>query len=70
MTDFLAHRRNQSMLKFDISLNIPIIGLEAAAKHSLPNVAASLGSEAFFPDRFKVGNALGAILVAAQASGF
>ncbi|MGD9505634.1 MAG: hydantoinase/oxoprolinase N-terminal domain-containing protein [Syntrophobacteraceae bacterium] len=68
MTDFLAHRRNQSMLKFDISLNIPIIGLGAAARHFLPNIAASLGSEAFFPDRFEVGNALGAILIAAQAA--
>jgi N-methylhydantoinase A/oxoprolinase/acetone carboxylase beta subunit len=45
-------------------LEVPIVGIGAAARHLLPEVANRLHTEAIFPSHFEVGNALGAIMIA------
>ena len=45
-------------------LEVPIVGVGAAARHLLPGVADRLHTRAIFPSHFEVGNALGAIMIA------
>ncbi len=45
-------------------LEVPIVGIGAAARHLLPEVAGKLQTQAIFPPHFEVGNALGAIMIA------
>jgi len=45
-------------------LEVPIVGIGAAACHLLPEVADRLHTQAVFPPHFEVGNALGAIMIA------
>jgi len=45
-------------------LEVPIVGIGAAARHLLPEVANRLHTQAIFPSHFEVGNALGAIMIA------
>jgi len=44
-------------------LEVPIVGVGAAARHLLPEVADRLQTRAIFPAHFEVGNALGAIMI-------
>lgn len=61
MTAFLGGIKETSLMDVSFRLNIPIIGMGAAAMHLLPYVAENLGTKAVFPDHFEVGNALGAV---------
>jgi N-methylhydantoinase A/oxoprolinase/acetone carboxylase beta subunit len=45
-------------------LEVPIVGIGAAARHLLPEVADRLDTQTIFPPHFEVGNALGAIKIA------
>jgi N-methylhydantoinase A/oxoprolinase/acetone carboxylase beta subunit len=45
-------------------LEVPIVGIGAAARHLLLEVADRLHTQAIFPSHFEVGNALGAIMIA------
>jgi N-methylhydantoinase A/oxoprolinase/acetone carboxylase beta subunit len=45
-------------------LEVPIVGIGAAARHLLPEVAGKLQTQAIFPPHFEVGNAIGAIMIA------
>ncbi len=45
-------------------LEVPIVGIGAAARYLLPEVAKMLHTQAIFPSHFEVGNALGAIMIA------
>ena len=58
--------KNQNVPLFSCSykLEVPIVGIGAAARHLLPEVANRLHTEAIFPSHFEVGNALGAIMIA------
>ena len=67
LTDFLAHRRESSILKIQPGLNVPIVGLGAAAGLLLPPVAQSLGCDLHLPDHHEVGSALGALLIGSEA---
>ncbi|WP_319764843.1 hydantoinase/oxoprolinase family protein [Maridesulfovibrio sp.] len=64
MAGFIAGRAASSLVSFDASLNLPIVGIGAAAQKLLPEVAEKLHTEAVFPDHHEVGNALGAIKMA------
>ena len=57
--------RNNKVVGISFSLKIPLIGIGAAAHCLLPGVAEKLQTEALFPEYYEVGNALGALLIAA-----
>lgn len=61
---FLANRDKQSLITVDVALNVPMIGIGAAARLLLPGVARRLRTTITFPERHEVGNALGAALMA------
>lgn len=61
MTGFLGGIKGTSLLDVNFKLNMPLVGMGAAARHLLPYVADSLETKAVFPDHYEVGNALGAV---------
>ncbi len=63
LTGFIASRNNHSVLGVEFSLKIPLIGIGAAAKSFLPQVAARLKTTVEFPENYEVGNAIGAALI-------
>lgn len=63
---FLAARDTQSLISVDVALNVPMVGIGAAARLLLPGVAKRLRTNIVFPERHEVGNALGAALMAQQ----
>ncbi len=52
------------LISSSFKLEVPIVGIGAAARHLLPEVAGKLQTRAIFPPHFEVGNALGAIMIA------
>ncbi len=52
------------LLSSSFKLEVPIVGIGAAARQLLPEVAGKLQTQAIFPPHFEVGNALGAIMIA------
>lgn len=61
---YLQQRRQHSLLRISVSLGVPIIGIGAAARYLLPEVAQKLGTTSAFPPHYDVGNALGAAFLA------
>ncbi len=59
---FLNNRKNE-LFSVSFSLKLPIIGIGAAARFFLPNVAKRLQTEVIFPELFETGNAIGAALI-------
>lgn len=57
------------LVKVSFALTIPLIGIGAAARELLPEVAESLGTQVIFPPSYDVGNAMGAILIASNKRG-
>ncbi len=53
-----------SLVSCRFKLDVPIVGIGAAARHLLPEVANRLHTQAIFPSHFEVGNAMGAIMIA------
>lgn len=64
LAGYLANREANNLLQVSVSLNIPMIGIGAAAPHLLTNVAERLNTTISFPDYYEVGNALGAVYMA------
>ena len=60
---FVSSRNAHPVLGVDFSIKIPIIGIGAAARYFLPQVAKNLGTTVNFPDNCEVGNAIGAGLI-------
>ncbi|MGD9309550.1 MAG: hypothetical protein PVG51_10455, partial [Desulfosarcina sp.] len=56
--------QDASLVSCRFKLDVPIVGIGAAARHLLPEVADRLHTQAIFPSHFEVGNALGAIMIA------
>jgi N-methylhydantoinase A/oxoprolinase/acetone carboxylase beta subunit len=63
----LISRRDNELFSIQFSLKLPIIGIGAAARSFLPAVAERLQTTAFFPEHYEVGNAIGAIRIAAES---
>ncbi len=66
LTNFISRKNDHPVLNVQFTLRIPLIGIGAAAKHLLPNVAKKLGTSISFPENCEVGNAIGAAFVAMQ----
>jgi N-methylhydantoinase A/oxoprolinase/acetone carboxylase beta subunit len=66
LTNFISRKNDHPVLKVQFSLRIPLIGIGAAARQLLPNVAKKLGTSITFPENCEVGNAIGAALVGMQ----
>ncbi|WMW64469.1 hydantoinase/oxoprolinase N-terminal domain-containing protein [Nitratidesulfovibrio liaohensis] len=56
---YLAQRHRHALLRVNVSLGVPMVGIGAASRHLLPAVARALGTTVTFPARYDVGNALG-----------
>jgi N-methylhydantoinase A/oxoprolinase/acetone carboxylase beta subunit len=65
---FIAGRNDQPVLGVDFSLKVPMIGIGAAARFFLPDVAQRLGTTVDFPENYEVGNGVGAALKLLQNS--
>jgi N-methylhydantoinase A/oxoprolinase/acetone carboxylase beta subunit len=63
LTNFINTRNDHSVLDVKFSLKIPLIGIGAAAKYFLPEVAKNLGTTVEFPEHCEVGNGIGAALL-------
>ncbi len=61
---YLQQRHQHSLLRLSLSLAVPMVGIGAAARYLLPEVAHKLGTSSAFPPHYDVGNALGAALLA------
>ncbi len=66
LSAFYPDYRNNNVIDMDFTVKLPLVGIGAAAKYVLPNVARRLGTTVVFPEYFEVGNALGAILMASE----
>lgn len=66
MAGILERRREFKRLGMRFSIDLPMVGVGAAASLLLPGVAENLSTEVVFPDYFQVGNALGALLLASD----
>jgi N-methylhydantoinase A/oxoprolinase/acetone carboxylase beta subunit len=64
MEAFATVNQGDQLFSCSFKLKIPIVGIGAAARHLLPEVADRLQTQAIFPPHFEVGNALGAIMIA------
>lgn len=58
--------QENSLFKASVKLIIPIVGIGAAAGKLLPDVAKRLETQIIFPPHYEVGNAAGAIMIAAR----
>jgi N-methylhydantoinase A/oxoprolinase/acetone carboxylase beta subunit len=63
LTNFISSTNNHPVLGVEFSLKIPLIGIGAAAKFFLPQVAKRLKTAVQFPENYEVGNAIGAALI-------
>jgi len=54
---------NNDYFSLSYSLHLPIIGIGAAARSFLPDIAKKLHTTVTFPDYYEVGNAVGAALI-------
>jgi N-methylhydantoinase A/oxoprolinase/acetone carboxylase beta subunit len=61
---YLAQRHRHALLRVNVALGVPMVGIGAASRHLLPAVARALSTTVTFPGRYDVGNALGAALLA------
>lgn len=66
LTNFISSRHNHPVLGVEFSLKIELIGIGAAAKFFLPQVAARLKTTVHFPKNYEVGNAIGAALICSE----
>ena len=57
------NRLDNDLFSVHFALKLPIIGIGAAARCFLPNVAARLGTTVTFLEHCEVGNAIGAALI-------
>lgn len=62
-------RRKFTALNAAFTINLPIVGLGAAAPQLLAGVAEKLGAELITPEHYDVGNAVGAVLMALKMPG-
>ena len=66
LTSFISTRNSHPVLGVDFSIKTPLIGIGAAARSLLPEVAKNLKTTIFFPEHCEVGNAIGAAMIGMQ----
>lgn len=66
LSGFYPGYTKSSVLDLHFHLKLSLVGIGAAARFVLPQVAERLGTQVVFPDHYEVGNALGAILMASS----
>ena len=59
----LLNKKSSDFFSIRYSLDLPIIGIGAAARYFLPEIATRLQTTVSFPEHFEVGNAIGAALI-------
>ncbi|WP_290919916.1 hydantoinase/oxoprolinase family protein [Halodesulfovibrio sp.] len=64
LASYLTSRERHQLLEISVSLNVPMIGIGAAAPYLLTNVAKRLNTTICFPEHYSVGNALGSVFMA------
>lgn len=64
LASYLTSRERHQLLEISVSLNVPMIGIGAAAPYLLTNVAKRLNTTIHFPEHYSVGNALGSVFMA------
>ncbi len=67
LASFLARRGEHKLLDVTMKLNVPVVGLGAAAPLLLRGIGEALGAEVVFPEHYPVGNAMGAVLMGVEA---
>ncbi len=65
-THFPLLNRENSLFSVSFKLHVPIIGIGGAAEKLLPDVARQLQTQLIHPSHYQVGNAIGAIMIAAD----
>jgi N-methylhydantoinase A/oxoprolinase/acetone carboxylase beta subunit len=68
LTNFISTRKNHPVLGVDFSIKLPLIGIGAAARYFLPEVAKNLKTTIHFPEHCEVGNAIGAAIIATSGN--
>ena len=63
LTSFISTRRDHPVLGVQFNMKIPLIGIGAAARYFLPQVAKRLETTVNFPKHCEVGNGVGAALL-------
>ncbi len=63
LTSFISTRRDHPVLGVQFNMKISLIGIGAAARYFLPQVAQRLGTTVDFPKHCEVGNGVGAALL-------
>jgi len=63
LTNFIANRNDHPVLGVNFSIKLPLIGIGAAARYFLPQVAENLRTTVSFPEHCEVGNAIGAGII-------
>ncbi len=63
LTNFISTRNDHPVLGVDFSIKLPLIGIGAAARYFLPEVAKNLRTTVSFPTHCEVGNAIGAAII-------
>ncbi|MFZ5760607.1 MAG: hydantoinase/oxoprolinase N-terminal domain-containing protein [Thermodesulfobacteriota bacterium] len=63
LSGFYPGYRTSTLLDLHFTARLPMVGIGAAARYLLPEVAKRLGTTVVFPDHYQVGNALGAALI-------
>lgn len=66
LNSFISTRNSHPVLGVDFSIKAPLIGIGAAARFLLPEVAKNLKTTIFFPEHCEVGNAIGAAMMGMQ----
>ena len=65
-THFPLLNEELSLFSVSFKLDVPIVGIGAAADKLLPEVANQLQTQFIFPPHYEVGNAVGAIMIASE----
>ncbi|MGB3210837.1 MAG: hydantoinase/oxoprolinase family protein [Desulforhopalus sp.] len=67
LNDVISSRKDHPALGIDFSIKLPLIGIGAAARYFLPNVAKNLKTTVVFPEHCEVGNGIGAAIIGMSA---
>lgn len=70
LAGFISSCKDHPILGVDFSIKLPLIGIGAAARYFLPEVAKTLRTRVDFPEYCEVGNAIGAAIIGMAATAY